>query len=126
MLFINKKKLTKSEINLKLLNKYKVNINELNYDKLKEFKEKVKALSDGRQKGLLKMDMIKIMFKLIIVRIVLKNFHIFILPNNLGHNDIFFKFKTFRQKFDTIILTTSYCIFFFNNSLRSCFYCVKL
>ena len=86
MLFINKKKLTKSEINLKLLNKYKVNINELNYDKLKEFKEKVKALSDGRQKGLLKMDMIKIMFKLIIVRIVLKNFHIFILPNNLGHN----------------------------------------
>lgn len=51
---MNKKKLTKSEINLKLLNKYKVNINELNYDKLKEFKEKVKALSDGRQKGKVK------------------------------------------------------------------------
>ena len=51
---MNKKKLTKSEINLKLLNKYKVNIDELNYDKLKEFKEKVKALSDGRQKGKVK------------------------------------------------------------------------
>lgn len=51
---MNKRKLTKSEINLKLLNKYKVNIDELNYDKLKEFKEKVKALSDGRQKGKVK------------------------------------------------------------------------
>lgn len=51
---MNKRKLTKSEINLKLLNKYKVNIDELNYDKLKDFKEKVKALSDGRQKGKVK------------------------------------------------------------------------
>lgn len=51
---MNKKKLTKTEINLKLLNKYKVNIEELNYDSLKSFKEKVKALSDGRQKGKVK------------------------------------------------------------------------
>ncbi len=48
------KKLTKSEINLKLLNKYKVNIDDLNFSALKEFKEKVKALSDGRQKGKVK------------------------------------------------------------------------
>ena len=30
------KKLTKSEINLKLLNKYKVSIDDLNYDALKK------------------------------------------------------------------------------------------
>ncbi len=51
---MKKKKLTKSEINLKLLNKYKVNIDDLNFVALKEFKEKVKALSDGRQKGKVK------------------------------------------------------------------------
>ena len=49
---MNKKKLTKSEIDLKLLNKYKVNVDELNYDKFKNFKEMVKVLSDGRQKKL--------------------------------------------------------------------------
>ena len=45
------KKLTKSEINLKLLNKYKVSIDDLNYDALKKFKNNIKNLSDGRQKG---------------------------------------------------------------------------
>ncbi len=45
------KKLTKSDLTLKLLNKYKVDINDLNYDSLKLFKEKVKQLSDSRQKG---------------------------------------------------------------------------
>lgn len=51
---MKKKKLTKSEITENLLNKYKVNIDELNYDALKTFKEKVKSLSDGRQKGKVK------------------------------------------------------------------------
>lgn len=51
---MNKKKLTKSDINLKLLNKYKVNIDDLNFDALKSFKEKIKALSDERQKGKVK------------------------------------------------------------------------
>ncbi len=45
------KKLTKSDLTLKLLNKYKVDIDDLNYDSLKLFKEKVKQLSDSRQKG---------------------------------------------------------------------------
>ena len=45
------KKLTKTEITEKLLKKYEVNIEDLNYDALKNFKEKIKALSDSRQKG---------------------------------------------------------------------------
>lgn len=45
---MKKKKLTKTEINLRLLDKYKVNIEELNYTALKTFKEKIKVLSDGR------------------------------------------------------------------------------
>lgn len=45
------KKITKSEITEKLLKKYEVKVEDLNYDALKEFKEKVKALSDSRQKG---------------------------------------------------------------------------
>lgn len=36
------KKLTKSEINFKLLNKYKVSIDGLNYDALKSFKNNIK------------------------------------------------------------------------------------
>ena len=51
---MEKKKLTKTEINLRLLDKYKVNIEELNYAALKDFKEKVKLLSDGGQKGKVK------------------------------------------------------------------------
>lgn len=51
---MKKKKLTKIEINLRLLDKYKVNIEELNYTALKTFKEKIKVLSDGRQKGKVK------------------------------------------------------------------------
>lgn len=51
---MKKKKLTKTEINLRLLDKYKVNIEELNYTALKTFKEKIKVLSDGRQKGKVK------------------------------------------------------------------------
>lgn len=45
------KKLTKTEITERLLKKYEVNIEDLNYDALKTFKEKIKALSDSRQKG---------------------------------------------------------------------------
>lgn len=45
------KKLTKTEITEKLLKKYEVNIEDLNYDALKTFKEKIKSLSDSRQKG---------------------------------------------------------------------------
>lgn len=45
------KKLTKSDLTLKLLNKYKIDINDLSFDSLKLFKEKVKQLSDSRQKG---------------------------------------------------------------------------
>ena len=45
------KKLTKTEITERLLKKYEVNIEDLNYDALKIFKEKIKALSDSRQKG---------------------------------------------------------------------------
>lgn len=48
---MKKKKLTKTEITEKLLKKYEVNIDDLNYDALKAFKEKIKALSDTRQKG---------------------------------------------------------------------------
>lgn len=48
------KKLTKAEITEKLLKKYKVDLDDLNYDSLKEFKEKVKQLSDSRQKGKIK------------------------------------------------------------------------
>ena len=48
---MKKKKLTKTEITEKLLKKYEVNIEDLNYDALKAFKEKIKALSDSRQKG---------------------------------------------------------------------------
>ena len=48
---MKKKKLTKSEINLRLLNKYKTSLEDINYDVLKEFKEKVKTLTDSRQKG---------------------------------------------------------------------------
>ena len=44
------KKLTKSEITEKLLKRYEVKIEDLNYDALKEFKEKVKSLTDSRQK----------------------------------------------------------------------------
>lgn len=51
---MKKKKLTKTEVTMKLLNKYKINIDELNYDALKTFKNKVKALSDNRQKGKVK------------------------------------------------------------------------
>ena len=51
---MKKEKLTKSELNLKLLNKYKVDIEQLNFDALKEFKNKVKELSDKRQKGKIK------------------------------------------------------------------------
>lgn len=51
---MKKKKLTKTEINLRLLDKYKVNIEQLNYTALRTFKEKVKLLSDGRQKGKVK------------------------------------------------------------------------
>jgi len=45
------KKLSKSELTEKILNKYKINPEELDYSALKEFKEKVKQLSDSRQKG---------------------------------------------------------------------------
>lgn len=48
------KKLTKSDITERLLSKYEITLEELNYDALKQFKEKVKALSDGRQKGKIK------------------------------------------------------------------------
>ena len=48
------KKLTKSEITEKLLNKYSINIDDLNYDSLKQFKERIKDLSDTRQKGKVK------------------------------------------------------------------------
>lgn len=51
---MKKKKLTKSEINLRLLNKYTVNVDDLNYDDLKLFKDKIKALTDTRQKGKVK------------------------------------------------------------------------
>ena len=39
---MKKKKLTKSEINLKLLNKYKTNLDDINYDALKTFKDNIK------------------------------------------------------------------------------------
>lgn len=45
------KKLAKTEITERLLKKYEVKIEDLNYDALKEFKEKVKVLTDCRQKG---------------------------------------------------------------------------
>lgn len=48
---MKKKKLTKSEINLKLLNKYKTNLYDINYDALKTFKDNIKNLTDSRQKG---------------------------------------------------------------------------
>ena len=48
---MKKKKLTKSEINLKLLNKYKTNLDDINYDALKTFKDNIKNLTDSRQKG---------------------------------------------------------------------------
>ena len=51
---MKKKKETKSEIVEKLLTKYEVSLGELNYDALKQFKEKVKTLSDTRQKGKVK------------------------------------------------------------------------
>lgn len=44
------KKLSKSELTLRQMNKYKINIDDLNFDSLKAFKEKLKALSDSRQK----------------------------------------------------------------------------
>lgn len=51
---MKKKKLTKSEITEKLLNKYEVSLEELDYDALKQFKERIKSLSDTRQKGKVK------------------------------------------------------------------------
>ena len=51
---MKKRKETKSEIVEKILTKYEINLDELNYDALKQFKEKVKALSDTRQKGKVK------------------------------------------------------------------------
>ena len=51
---MKKKNLTKSQINEKLLNKYEVSLDELNYDGLKQFKERIKDLSDTRQKGKVK------------------------------------------------------------------------
>lgn len=51
---MKKKNLTKSQITEKLLNKYVVSLDELNYDALKQFKEKIKDLSDTRQKGKVK------------------------------------------------------------------------
>ena len=45
---MKKKKETKSEIVEKILTKYEVSLDELNYDALKQFKEKVKSLSDTR------------------------------------------------------------------------------
>ena len=48
------RKLSRTEINLKLLDRYKVDIDKLDFDTLKEFKNKVKELSDGRQKGKVK------------------------------------------------------------------------
>ena len=51
---MKKKKLTKSEITEKLLNKYEVSLEELDYDALKQFKEKIKSLSDTRQNGKVK------------------------------------------------------------------------
>lgn len=45
------KKLTKSELTLKQMNKYKINIDNLNFDSLKAFKEKIKEISDSRQKA---------------------------------------------------------------------------
>ena len=51
---MKKRKETKSEIVEKILTKYEVSLDELNYDALKQFKEKVKALSDTRQKGKVK------------------------------------------------------------------------
>ena len=46
---MKKKKLTKSDLNMKLLDKYKVNLEELNYDALKAFKEKIKDLLGKRE-----------------------------------------------------------------------------
>ena len=51
---MKKKNLTKSQIIEKLLNKYEVSLDELNYDALKQFKERIKDLSDTRQKGKIK------------------------------------------------------------------------
>lgn len=51
---MKKKNLTKSQITEKLLNKYEVSLDELNYDVLKQFKERIKNLSDTRQKGKVK------------------------------------------------------------------------
>lgn len=48
---MKKRKLTKSEINRKLLDKYKLSEDDLDFEALKAFKEKVKVLSDSRQKG---------------------------------------------------------------------------
>lgn len=36
---------------MKLLDKYKVNLEQLNYEALKTFKDKIKNLTDTRQKG---------------------------------------------------------------------------
>ena len=51
---MKKIKLTKSQITEKLLDKYQVNLEKLNFDALKTFKDKIKALSDTRQKGKVK------------------------------------------------------------------------
>lgn len=51
---MKKRKETKSEIVEKILTKYEISLDELNYDALKQFKEKVKTLSDTRQKGKVK------------------------------------------------------------------------
>ena len=45
------KKITKTEIVRRMLKKYEVSLDKLNYDAIKEFKEKMKDLSDTRQKG---------------------------------------------------------------------------
>ena len=52
---MKKKNLTKSQITEKLLNKYEISLDELNYDALKQFKERIKNLSDTRQKGKVKI-----------------------------------------------------------------------
>ena len=51
---MKKKNLTKFQITEKLLNKYEVSLDELNHDALKLFKERIKDLSDTRQKGKIK------------------------------------------------------------------------
>ena len=51
MIKLTTKKLTKTEIVRRMLKKYEVSLDKLNYDAIKEFKEKMKDLSDTRQKG---------------------------------------------------------------------------